>query len=176
MRTVRLRVTLREVVPRVLRVIDVPDTSTLPELHNLMQAAVGWTDSHLHQFDAGDIRYGVPHEEWDDDQKDEATARLRDLPERFVYVYDFGDAWTHDVEVLGPGADRSGCVYGEGSCPPEDCGGPRGYAELLRSSPIPGTTSTSRCATGPVSWRRSTRPTPTFWCVAPWERCHPACG
>jgi hypothetical protein len=138
MRTVRLRVTLREVVPRVLRVIDVPDTSTLPELHNLMQAAVGWTDSHLHQFDAGDIRYGVPHEEWDDDQKDEATARLRDLPERFVYVYDFGDAWTHDVEVLGPGADRSGCVYGEGSCPPEDCGGPRGYAELLAVLADPG--------------------------------------
>jgi hypothetical protein len=131
MRTVRLRVTLREVAPRVLRVIDVPAVSTLPELHELLQAAVGWTDSHLHQFVAGEVRYGVPHDEWDDDQVDEASARLRDLPDRFVYLYDFGDGWTHDVEVLGAGGDQPGCVYGEGSCPPEDCGGPSGHAELL---------------------------------------------
>jgi Plasmid pRiA4b ORF-3-like protein len=130
MRTIRLRVTLREVAPRVLRVVDVPALSTLPELHELLQVAVGWTDSHLHQFVAGGIRYGVPHEEWPDDQVDEAGARLRGLPERFVYLYDFGDGWTHDVELLGPGADQPGCVYGEGICPPEDCGGPPGYAEL----------------------------------------------
>jgi hypothetical protein len=131
MRTVRLRVTLREVDPRVLRVIDVPETSTLPELHALLQAAVGWTDSHLHQFLAGHFRYGVPHEEWDDDQLDEATARLQNLPDQFVYLYDFGDDWTHDVERLGPGGEEPGCVYGEGTCPPEDCGGPLGYAALV---------------------------------------------
>jgi Plasmid pRiA4b ORF-3-like protein len=131
MRTLRLQVTLREVAPRVLRVIDVPEASTLPELHELLQVAIGWTDSHLHQFDTGGTRYGVSHEEWDDDQQDEATVRLRDLPDRFVYLYDFGDGWTHDVEVLGPGGDQPGCVYGEGTCPPEDCGGPHGHAELL---------------------------------------------
>ena len=53
-----------------------------------------------------------------------------DLPERMFYLYDFRDGWTHDVELLGPGADQPGCVYGEGTCPPEDCGGPPGYAEL----------------------------------------------
>src|SRR5689334_17578535 len=131
MRTIRLRVTLREVAPRVLRVIDVPASSTLPELHEQLQVAVGWTDSHLHQFDACGIHYGVPHEEWPDDQVDEAGVALRGLPERFVYLYDFGDGWTHDVELLGPGGDQPGCVYGEGTCPPEDCGGPSGYAELL---------------------------------------------
>src|SRR5919206_316500 len=108
MRTIRLRVRLREVAPRVLRVIDVPASSTLPELHELVQVAVEWTDSQI----------------------DEAAVRLRDLPERFVYLYDFGDGWTHDVELLGPGDDHPGCVYGEGTCPPEDCGGPPGYAEL----------------------------------------------
>lgn len=130
MRTLRLRVTLREVVPRVLRVIDVPAASTVPELHDLLQVAIGWTDSHLHQFDTGDARYGVPDAEWPDGLVDEAGVRLRDLPERFVYLYDFGDGWTHDVELLGPGGDRPGCVYGEGTCPPEDCGGPPGYEEL----------------------------------------------
>lgn len=67
MRTTRSRVRLREVVPEVLRVIDVPATSTLAELHALLQTGVGWTDSHLHQFVAGDARYGVPHEDsWDE--------------------------------------------------------------------------------------------------------------
>ena len=56
--------------------------------------------------------------------------RLRGLSKRFVYLYDFGDGWTHDVELLGPGTDQPGCVYGEGTCPPEDCGGPQGYAEI----------------------------------------------
>jgi len=56
--------------------------------------------------------------------------RLRGMPKQLVYLYDFGDGWTHDVELLGPGADQPGCVYGEGTCPPEDCGGPTGYAEL----------------------------------------------
>ena len=106
MRTIRLRVRLREVAPRVLRVIDVPASSTLPELHELVQVAVGWTDSHLHQFVVGDMHYGVPDEEWPDSQIDEAAVRLRDLPERFVYLYDFGDGWTHDVELLGPGRGR----------------------------------------------------------------------
>ena len=60
MKTTRLRVTLLEVRPAVFRVIDVPAVSTLPELHELLQAAVGWTDSHLHQFVTGEARYGVP--------------------------------------------------------------------------------------------------------------------
>ena len=138
MRTIRLRVTLREVDPRVLRVVDVPASSTLPELHDVLQVAVGWTDSHLHEFVADGIRYGVPDEDWPDDQIDEAGMRLRGMPKQLVYLYDFGDGWTHDVELLGPGADQPGCVYGEGTCPPEDCGGPTGYAELRAVLADPG--------------------------------------
>ena len=70
----------------------------------------------------------------DDDwlpQRDETAVRLSDLPAAFEYHYDLGDGWEHDVEVLGPGADEPGCRYGEGACPPEDCGGPHGYASLL---------------------------------------------
>lgn len=131
MRTVRLRITMSEVVPEVSRTVDVPAASTLPELHQLLQSALGWTDSHLHQFVVGDRRWGMPHLEWDDDQLDETGACLRDLGTSFVYLYDFGDGWEHTVEVLGSGGDQPGCIDGHGACPPEDCGGPGGYEELL---------------------------------------------
>ena len=58
MKTNRLRVRLHEVTPVVLRVIDVPDGMTLAELHPVLQAALGWTDSHLHEYTAGARRYG----------------------------------------------------------------------------------------------------------------------
>jgi Plasmid pRiA4b ORF-3-like protein len=134
MKTARLRVVLCGVEPALARVIDVPASATLPELHELLQAAIGWTDSHLHQFVTSEATYGmeIPGEEvWPQDQLDEASARLADLGARFEYLYDFGDGWTHNVEVLGPGGPAPGCVDGYGACPPEDCGGPGGYAELL---------------------------------------------
>lgn len=86
MRTTRLRVTLREVSPPVARVIDVPARYTLPELHLVLQAALGWTESHLHQFVVGELRYGVPSDDDWDGQRDEAGVRLQDLPARFAYL------------------------------------------------------------------------------------------
>ncbi len=139
MQTTRLRVRLREVSPAVLRVLDVPSTSTLPELHLLLQAAVGWTNSHLHEFVTDHARFGVPDDDWldiDGSGRDplrrqvETGVLLRELGPRFGYRYDLGDGWEHDVEVLGAGSDRPGCRYGEGDCPPEDCGGPGGYSSL----------------------------------------------
>ena len=134
MKTTRLRVVLRDVEPAVARVIDVPASATLPELHDLLQAAIGWTDSHLHQFVTADATYGmeIPGADvWPEDQRDEDDALLTDLGAGFEYLYDFGDGWTHDIEVLGPGGPAPGCVDGYGACPPEDCGGPGGYVELL---------------------------------------------
>ena len=133
-KTTRLRVALCDVEPTVARVIDVPASATLPELHELLQAAIGWTDSHLHQFVTSEATYGMEipgGDVWPEDQRDETGALLVDLGARFEYLYDFGDGWTHDVEVLGPGGPAPGCVDGYGACPPEDCGGPGGYAELL---------------------------------------------
>jgi hypothetical protein len=137
MRTTRLLVRMREVLPAVVRVIDVPAACTLGELHELLQAAIGWTDSHLHEFQTTDgRRFGVSA---DDDAGDdmapplteETSVGLRELGRESVYLYDFGDGWTHNIEVIGAGGQRPGCVYGEGMCPPEDVGGPTGYAELL---------------------------------------------
>lgn len=133
MRTTRLHLTLRDVTPVVVRGVDVPAAATLAEIHELLQSAIGWTDSHLHEFTTephtDGPRYGPP--DHDLGTLDDTTAHLRDLPETFVYLYDYGDGWTHDIRVLGPGADHPGCPYGEGTCPPEDSGGPHGHAELL---------------------------------------------
>lgn len=134
MKTTRLRVVMRGVEPAVAWVIDVPAEATLPELHDLLQAALGWTDSHLHQFVTAEATYGIDlpgMDVWPEDQRDEDGARLVDLGPRFEYRYDFGDGWIHDVEVLGTGDAAPGCVDGQGACPPEDCGGAGGYAELL---------------------------------------------
>ena len=94
---------------------------------------IGWTDSHLHRFVAGDTCYGMADVDAPEDELDEAQYGLRDLPARFSYEYDFGDGWEHDVEVLGAGDGEPGLTYGEGRCPPEDCGGPHGYALLLEA-------------------------------------------
>jgi len=75
---------------------------TLDELHEVLQVAIGWTDSHLHQFRTDDAIYTVPLDDWvEDDEVDERGVRLSGLPTRFVYAYDLGDGWQHDVEVLG---------------------------------------------------------------------------
>jgi hypothetical protein len=121
---------MREVEPPVVRVLDVPAGVLLPELHDLLQVALGWTDSHLHQFVADGVCYGMPDIDGPEDERDESAVPLRVLPDRFSYLYDFGDGWEHEVVVVGPGEERPGVVAGEGSCPPEDVGGPHGYANF----------------------------------------------
>ena len=107
----RTRACWAVITAAVARVIDVPASATLPELHELLQAAIEWTDSHLHQFVTPQETYGmeIPGEEvWPEDQRDEIGARLADLGTEFEYLYDFGDGWTHDIEVLGPGGSAPG--------------------------------------------------------------------
>ena len=113
-----------------VRIFDVPAGVLLPELHDLLQVALGWTDSHLHQFVADGICYGMRGVDAPEDERDESVVTLRVLPDRFRYLYDFGDGWEHEVVVVGPGGDRPGVVAGEGACPPEDVGGPYSYAEF----------------------------------------------
>ncbi|NYD34591.1 IS1096 element passenger TnpR family protein [Actinomycetospora corticicola] len=130
MQTRRVRIRLQGVDPVVERVLDVPARATLPELHLLLQAAMGWVNVHLHAFEVAGVRYGPADVDQPDDAVDESTASLPALGDRFVYEYDFGDGWTHDVEVLGVGGDEPGCVDGQGGCPLEDCGGPHGFQRL----------------------------------------------
>jgi hypothetical protein len=138
----RLKVTLRQVKPPVWRRIEVASNIKLSELSGVLEAAMGWLGGHLHAFEADGVLYEIP----DDDSfgfprpRDERKARLDEvLPaakSRMRWDYDFGDGWEHDVvveaiEPMKSDAVYPVCVAGKRACPPDDCGGPWGYANLL---------------------------------------------
>lgn len=141
MRTIhRLKVTLRKVGPPVWRRIEVDSDVTLGELSTMLERAMGWLGHHLHIFDIGGVTYGIPDSEGEVDDRDENRYRLgrvlSKVGEEMRWDYDFGDGWEHDVLVEAislpdRGVEYPRCVTGRGACPPEDCGGPRGYSELL---------------------------------------------
>ena len=148
-----LKVTLAHVRPAIWRRLCVPSDTPLDVLHMALQAAFGWEDSHLHEFKVGGRRYGVPDPDEDDPPQEEADVTLAEvLPRKsstMQYTYDFGDCWIHnvsveDIETTTPrGGGRSlkprrsataiRCLDGARAAPPEDCGGPAGYAEFLEA-------------------------------------------
>jgi Plasmid pRiA4b ORF-3-like protein len=141
----QLRVTLKYVQPLVWRRIQVPGDVTLQTLHQILQEAMGWTDSHLHQFLIRGERYGIPHPELDmSDENDVTLAQgVSRGTKSFAYEYDFGDGWRHEVKVenimpMTEPTPRAVCLGGGRACPPEDCGGSGGYAELLEALGDPG--------------------------------------
>jgi hypothetical protein len=146
----QLRVELLEIKPTVWRRILVPERITLPTLHRVLQTSLGWTNSHLHQFMIGGVRYAMADPEWSEElqQVDERRVVLHkalDAESRcFDYLYDFGDSWNHVIVVEEHHAARSDqtqalhCTEGENACPPEDVGGIHGYAEFLEAIADPG--------------------------------------
>jgi len=137
----RLKITLRGIKPPIWRRIEVPGDVPLDDFHLMIQAAMGWTNSHLHGFDIGGENYSIPDPEFGaDDILDETKFRLRRLvPEekaKLTYTYDWGDCWEHLILVEKitppePGVKYPRCVAGARACPPEDVGGVWGYAEFL---------------------------------------------
>jgi hypothetical protein len=141
----QVKVTLMGVEnPPVWRRVLVPAAVRLDRLHEIIQAAMGWQNAHLHAFIDGRTYYGVPDAELR--YRDERTTRLNDLlkpGDRLLYTYDFGDDWDHDITieeatVAEPGMSYPLCIAGQGACPPEDAGGWPGYARLVQILTDPG--------------------------------------
>ncbi|MDT4928927.1 MAG: hypothetical protein QOF92_1794 [Pseudonocardiales bacterium] len=139
-RIFQLKIQLATIRPPVWRRVLVPGEIDLGELHAVIQTAFGWTNSHLHQFEIGEHRYGTHDPDWGlDDVRDESRStlfRLAGEGNRLSYTYDFGDNWEHLVtveKVLDPQAGRRypTCTAGRRACPPEDVGGPWGYGDFL---------------------------------------------
>lgn len=137
-----LRIELEEIRPTVWRSLLVRASSPLSTLHTAAQEAMGWHDSHLHEFAKDGVRYGP---DWRLEDDPDLASERKQLGTLFRtgdavlgYLYDFGDSWHHRItlEERRP-ADlsmrRPRCVGGENACPPEDVGGSHGYMDYLEA-------------------------------------------
>ena len=138
----QLKITLRYSNPTIWRRLIVPATISLYKLHQGIQVAMGWTDSHLHQFVINGREYGDSSILEDDDVLNERRYKLKNVVPRkglkFFYEYDFGDGWRHNIVVEEILPNHSGtkymiCLDGQLACPPEDVGGIPGYEEFLEA-------------------------------------------
>ncbi len=139
-RIFEIEITLAEIEPPIRRKVAVADDFTLAQLHDVIQTAMGWENAHLHSFQIGNTEY--ESHDWDDETMglDESRYRLAAVLSRtgvkFLYVYDFGDNWIHLCRVARAGPPDAGqqypvCLEGERNGPPEDCGGPWGYMDIV---------------------------------------------
>ena len=141
----QLKVALAGLRPPIWRRVLVPANINLAHFHVVLQIVMGWQNGHLHQFIHKKILYGMPESldsGFGPEQKNETRFKLNQLlkkeKDHLVYEYDFGDDWQHKItlEKILPYENNMKlpqCIKGKRACPPEDCGGIWGYADLLES-------------------------------------------
>ncbi len=142
----QFKITLKGIKPPIWRRIQVPETYTFWDLHVAIQDAMGWDDCHLHEFELVNQLTGLKQsigsqdEDFDREVLPELKQKLVDffsMENRSAdYTYDFGDNWEHKIQLekilpREEGVTYPICIKGKRACPPEDCGGIWGYAELL---------------------------------------------
>ena len=139
----QLKITLKDLAPPLWRRVQVSNRMTLGDLHSVIQLAMGWSNSHMHQFKVGKTYYGSSYPDDFDgttETKNEEQITVGEVlakpKAKLTYEYDFGDSWEHEVvleKTLPPeqGVKYPTCLDGKRACPPEDCGGVWGYANML---------------------------------------------
>ncbi|MBS1252199.1 MAG: hypothetical protein MAG451_01237 [Anaerolineales bacterium] len=136
----QLKVTLEDFRPTIWRQIQVPGIVDLWMLHEVLQVTMGWANYHLWQFTIDGGEYGEPSPADWYPVEDAGEVRLSQVARGegvgFSYTYDFGDNWEHEILVekvfqADPEVRYPVCIAGERACPPEDCGGVWGYADLI---------------------------------------------
>lgn len=169
-----MHVELTGTQPPVWRRVDLASDLFLDRIHDVLQMVMGWQDYHLHQFASGGQAHDPKAENYVMPAGlaegivgiDERRVRLDEVlvgpGDRLFYEYDFGDSWSHTLDLeevidRSPGADPARCVGGEWACPPEDCGGIGGTPTCCRSWPTRVIPTTGSYDGGPG--RTSTRPT-----------------
>lgn len=169
-RSLRLRIDVLDVEPRVWRVLDVRSDVTMALLHQYLGAAVGWSGGHLHRFWLGSELWKSPflHDSGDSEDDDTMSSSgaeqdvvvdqvLREVGDELVYTYDFGDEWNHRIVVESVNPARADAlpaviVAGENAGPLEDAGGPWSYAELVAWHRGDGEIDDERRAWLPEGW------------------------
>lgn len=144
----QLKIELDNLDPIIWRRVLVPSNYSFAQLHDVIQSAMGWTNSHLHEFifdfkkDYSGTRISMAMTD-DCDNQEEASDENTELlstwfakKKKAKYLYDFGDSWMHTItveKVIEPALNQTypQCIDGEYACPPEDCMGAPGYSELM---------------------------------------------
>jgi hypothetical protein len=132
-----LKIELDHVEPQVWRRVAAPSNIALDQLHQVIQAAMGWHDEHPYLFENDEVTIIDPRSDSADIKADgeRLVCIANEVGQRFTYVYDFGDSWTHTLtleEIREAGSENVPEVLdGAGACPPENCGGPARYLALL---------------------------------------------
>ena len=135
----QIKLELMDVKPPVWRRILLDPDISLRDFHKIIQTAMGWTNSHLHQFECGNVFY-APVEFEVEGAKNSAKIKLADVLNtvggQIKYEYDFGDRWMHDIVLENILPENKShkipcCTEGQRKCPPEDCGGADGYRNLM---------------------------------------------
>jgi Plasmid pRiA4b ORF-3-like protein len=135
----QLKIVLQGSKPPIWRRVLVKSNITLADLHEIIQAVMGWYNVHLHQFDVHGNFYSSPEfqlEETEDESRIKLDRVLTRANDKFVYEYDFGDGWDHQIVLekilpVEPGTLYPVCVKGKRNCPPEDIGGIWSYQNFL---------------------------------------------
>jgi hypothetical protein len=148
---VALRIELLEVTPLVWRRVLVSNQWTFASLHHYLQWVMGWTDTHAHEFQVGanmvapdwwigEVGLDTDTGKYRDERRVSIAAVKSELGTRgeFEYRYDMGDGWRHRIVIetpplqgVTPDLPLPVCLAGENACPPDDVGGPHGYALFL---------------------------------------------
>ena len=142
----QFKIELQEIKPQIWRRIRVPASYTFWDLHVAIQDSMGWTDTHLHEFQIKNpktgrkVNIGLPDEDFGRKVSPGWEKKIADFftpaNPKAEYTYDFGDNWRHiisleDILPRQKGVDYPMCVGGERACPPEDCGSSYGYEKFL---------------------------------------------
>jgi len=148
----QIKVRLNDIRPPIWRRIQVRGNVTLYKLHTILQVVMDWGNYHLHEFEIEGHVYGPPQDGFPDplaffdepvnEKKVKLSELIREEKVKFLYTYDFGDDWRHEllVEKIMPaekGKRYPVCVKGKRACPPEDCGGVWGYYDLMEAREHP---------------------------------------
>lgn len=147
-KAIQFKVALRYIRPPIWRRVVLPDNFTLGQLHDVIQIAMGWQNCHMHAFRFGDVHYTSQQasEMGEMDMENEETVFLSRVvtraKQKFIYEYDFGDSWEHEVVAekilpIDPPAKYPVCLDGARACPPEDCGSFPGYFDILEALKAP---------------------------------------
>lgn len=142
-RILQLKITLKDIEPKIWRRFLVSDFWTFDKLHRIIQKVMGWENYHLYEFKFGNIKIVPPDEGYlEENELDPKKVKIEEYvdkeKQKFEYVYDFGDSWEHEIVVEKLTEDKiedadeyPKCIGGERACPPEDCGGVGGYERFL---------------------------------------------